>query len=78
MADRQRRSRYLTISILHIITIMCQGMEYILMYFNIVEFKRETFFIIQLSQGHNITTLQYNVIKSAVRHKCSNISLRFQ
>ncbi|XP_012217621.2 lachesin-like isoform X2 [Linepithema humile] len=25
MADRQRRSRYLTISILHIITIMCQG-----------------------------------------------------
>jgi len=26
MADRQRRSRYLTISILHIITIMCQGM----------------------------------------------------
>lgn len=25
MADNQRRRRYLTISILHIITIMCQG-----------------------------------------------------
>jgi len=45
MADRQRRSRYLTISILHIITIMCQGtcMNYISTCLIIVEFKREKF-----------------------------------
>lgn len=43
MADNQRRRRYLTISILHIITIMCQG-NISLSFFFIIVSTRANFF----------------------------------
>jgi hypothetical protein len=62
MADRQRRSRYLTISILHIITIMCQGMWILLWHTAILEFERETFPERCIAYAHNIILYTYEAM----------------